>query len=101
MGIGQQIAEEGTVATTIAYATVHEACAAFAAGQIDEETLFRSLVSLPIVKQAKRPDEKWFDAIVVNRGPVYQLRREAYRGTITPAIYSRSVQAMLDAGHAA
>jgi hypothetical protein len=87
--------------TSPAFDSVHDACVAFQAGEITEDGLIQALSSLPIVKQAPLPDEQWFDAVVVEHGPVYQLRREAYRGTISSAIYSGSVQAMLDAGHAA
>ncbi|WP_167047509.1 hypothetical protein [Salinibacterium sp. ZJ454] len=89
------------MSTPPSFATVHEACVAFRDGGITEDDLVAVLVAFPTVEQAALPGEKWFDAIVVKHGPVYQLRREAYRGTIPPRTYSRSVQAMLDAGHAA
>jgi hypothetical protein len=87
--------------TSLAFVSVHDACVAFQSGEITEDALVQALSGLPVIKQAPLPDEAWFDAIVVKRGPVYQLRREAYRGTISPDVYSHSVQAMLDAGHAA
>ncbi|WP_166874482.1 hypothetical protein [Salinibacterium sp. ZJ450] len=89
------------MSTSRAFATVHDTCVAFRDGEITEDDLVAALAALPAIKQAALPSQAWFDAIVVEHGPVYQLRREVYSGIISANTYSRAVQAMLDAGHAA
>ena len=89
------------IKATVGYASVHDVCVAYRDGRISQEELIGALVRFPIVKQAPLPDEEWYDAIIVNRGPVYQLRQETYTGLIPSEVYTRAAKAMLDAGHAA
>ena len=92
---------EAGMITTLAYATVGEACSAFYDGRLTEDELVSVLVAFPPVTEAPLPDAAWFDAITRNDGPVSELQEAHRTHLLTGEAYERAINAMLDAGHEA
>jgi hypothetical protein len=89
------------MSTTLAYATVGDACAAFHDGRLTEDELTAVLVAFPPVKEAPLPDAAWYDAIIRNHGPIFDLQDAHRAGLIGGPVYERVINAMVDAGHEA
>jgi hypothetical protein len=76
--------------------TLHDICAALGAGEVTEQEMIRMLVAVPPVAQEPLPDVELVDALIVNQGPVRELRHESYAGIISaPEVYIPAEQVML------
>ena len=84
-----------------AFPEVRAACVAYNAGDITLDELTEQLCALPILQQAPLPDAAWYDAILINDGPISRFQESHHDRLVTGAEYEHVINAMLDAGHKA
>ena len=84
-----------------AFSEVRAACVAYNARAITLDELTEQLCALPILQQAPLPDAAWYDAILINDGPISRLQESHQDRWVAGAEYEHVVNAMLDAGHEA
>lgn len=83
------------------FRSVDEAAPAFVVGVLDDDGFIASMVTLPIVRQAARPDREWWDDWPREHGPMSDLMSAFTRGLIRGNTYDAALDAVAKAGHEA
>lgn len=83
------------------FESVDDACSAFKAGHINEDTLIEVLSALPTTPQNHLYSEEWRDSWSPVRGPIYDLGQAFDQGLISASVHDRALDAMIKAGHEA
>lgn len=84
-----------------AFASVHAAAHAFAAGLLTNDEFITAVVAFPIMKQTPMPTTPFWDAWPRKYSPVSEVQDALSHGLISIELYDSAVTAMGEGGHEA